>query len=80
MLHQGLLESYLQILDISGLDRICVPVDDPTIQNSAVFLKAGAGYGNFAEEALAGALGEFICPITVCLSSRYPTPNMHFVD
>jgi len=48
----------LQIFDISGLDRIGVPIYLAALRGSGGFLNNGVGYGNTSTEALVGALGE----------------------
>lgn len=48
----------LQIFDISGLDRIGIPIYLAALRADGGFLNNGVGYGNTSNEALVGALGE----------------------
>ena len=51
-------ENDLQIFDISGLDRIGIPIYLAALRGDGGFLNDGVGYGNTSTEALVGALGE----------------------
>lgn len=55
---QFLRNGELQIFDISGLDRIGIPVFVAAFQGNDGFLNNGVGYGNSSAEAMVGALGE----------------------
>lgn len=55
---QALAGNDLQIFDISGLDRIGIPIYLAALRASGGFLNNGVGYGNTSTEALVGALGE----------------------
>jgi len=48
----------LFVFDISGLDRVGIPIQIAALITDDGFTNDGFGYGGNAEEALVGALGE----------------------